>query len=711
MAEHKNKSIVPFIKSQIPKHITDSDSLFPSFLEAYYEWLNKPNNVQSVLYSISNVTDIDKSIDSFTDEFFSEYLNKFPKELLTNKSLTIKHIIDLYKAKGTPAAYKLLFKILYNKSVDLIFPGDYVFKPSDNKWVQDFTFFIEVRSGDVSSIVGEQIAVNSTNGVVYLFIERVKHVSDNFYQVFFDKNYIGTFQFGDTISYNGLLAVISPTTTKISIKQKGRGFKLGDIFYISDGLGSGTSIRVNKVDSNGGILSLLFIEYGVGYKSNFDFNISTAASTVVDTVVPGANTVANDYIQNIIDSGYVAKSNYYNVEYVDPLYIADIQSTFYNETATAIDDNAAILSVEIGTVAKYVGYFDNNHSFASDSIYIQDSEYYQSYSYILNTEMEFNEYKNTIKRLIHPVGFAMFGQREIKNTFNLGASLQNLINAFRLSLNDEATITDALTYSMICNYADSVSATDYALVVLTFYLADDFTVADALDSISITKQFFDTVSVADAIDYINRENPLNDSTSTVDVLNYSIGKDISDTFVANDGINNITTTKPIEDSFGLSDIAEKTITKIFGDSITVTDVLDSIIPVNLLLDATNPVTDLTLVSTSKVLNDEAIITDLLSSNINKVLTDVFGLSDLVAYEITKSFADSVSQTDSINSINTDKVLTETVALGESYSFNLSTSLSDSASPDDTGTVWINPYVLDNTGYFAEDYMDGISVFT
>jgi len=66
-------------------------------------------------------------------------------------------------------------------------------------------------------------------------------------------------------------------------------------------------------------------------------------------------------------------------------------------------------------------YLDNN-GFLSDRKYIQDSYYYQDYSYVIKTSKTVETWKDIVAKILHPAGFAFFGQVKI-NSF---ASIQKL---------------------------------------------------------------------------------------------------------------------------------------------------------------------------------------------------------------------------------------------------------------------------------------------
>jgi hypothetical protein len=56
------------------------------------------------------------------------------------------------------------------------------------------------------------------------------------------------------------------------------------------------------------------------------------------------------------------------------------------------------------------GLFTTADGFVSDKKYIQDSKFYQKFSYVLRTGRSISDWKNAFIRLIHPAGFNFFGQ-------------------------------------------------------------------------------------------------------------------------------------------------------------------------------------------------------------------------------------------------------------------------------------------------------------
>lgn len=135
MIENNNLTSL-LIPSQLPEHIRDDPAYanFVLFLQAYYEWMEQNGNVTERTKNLTSYIDIDSSTSEFLNYFYNDFLSYFPEELLVDKTEVVKLAKELYKSKGTPASYQLLFRILYNMDVDFFYTKDAVLKASNGKW-------------------------------------------------------------------------------------------------------------------------------------------------------------------------------------------------------------------------------------------------------------------------------------------------------------------------------------------------------------------------------------------------------------------------------------------------------------------------------------------------------------------------------------------------------------------------------------------------
>ena len=99
------------------------------------------------------------------------------------------------------------------------------------------------------------------------------------------------------------------------------------------------------------------------------------------------------------------------------LPVADKITTSSSATAIVHFANPASLRATIGAVATTSGRYVTDRSKISEvSNRIQDSNYYQDYSYVVKIGQSINVWRNSVKRAIHPAGWNVFGEIIISNS-------------------------------------------------------------------------------------------------------------------------------------------------------------------------------------------------------------------------------------------------------------------------------------------------------
>lgn len=525
-----NKSLVPFIKGQIPPHISDSTSLLIPFMEAYYEWMHLKGNNYDVLNSLSELHDIDKSLVKFTEEFQNEYLKNFPANFITDKALTIKHIGDLYKSKGTPAAVKLLIKMILGKESEIFYPSTQILRASDGEWIQDNSILVKIIKGGVFDIVGQSVKIATTQLTFTSVVERVRATSTvDVYEVFLERKLIYDITENTIISYKDVVLQSLKTVTSYKIINSGKGFKIGQLFEVVSANGSGAFAKVKSVTSTGGIKSLQLIKFGFGYESDFISNVSSKKS-LSNVLEQFPNLIDN--VSGISDEGTINAVDYYDATYADNSYVGQILTSFKSGSALEVDKSSATIQFNLGNKLKYPGYYNSNRGFLSDNIYLQDSFYYQLYSYVVKIDEVIEKYKTQVESTVHPAGLKLFGEYTIKNKFELNSQLKFILSFFRLALSDSIESLDKFSLLLTKGFNDSVSPSDF-------------------NKITFTKKLLDSILSVDTPRYTFTKM-LGDSISPLDLP--------SKTF-----------TKKLVDSANLSEFAKFTTTLNKSDSISVTD--------------------------------------------------------------------------------------------------------------------------------------------
>ena len=122
---------------------------------------------------------------------------------------------------------------------------------------------------------------------------------------------------------------------------------------------------------------------------------------------PSVTPANNDAVQAaIFDDDVVFVNNDYQTpgtDYTEEVY-SDSGTTKYRLNFTSALANNDV----VRTYAK--GLFTTVNGFLSDKKFLQDSYYYQQFSYVLKTGKNVADWKNAFTRLVHPAGFKFFGE-------------------------------------------------------------------------------------------------------------------------------------------------------------------------------------------------------------------------------------------------------------------------------------------------------------
>ena len=132
----------------------------------------------------------------------------------------------------------------------------------------------------------------------------------------------------------------------------------------------------------------------------------TPTNTITVSGTPTVVSGNNDATQALIfDDDIVFVNNVYQTPGTD--YVEEVYSdttTKYRLTFTSALANGDVVK----TYPK--GLFTTANGFLSNKKFIQDSYYYQKFSYVLKTGKNIADWKNAFTRLVHPAGFIFFGE-------------------------------------------------------------------------------------------------------------------------------------------------------------------------------------------------------------------------------------------------------------------------------------------------------------
>lgn len=166
--------------------------------------------------------------------------------------------------------------------------------------------------------------------------------------------------------------------------------------------------------------------------------------------------------------------------YADGAYVGTVDRQFFIDAADTISGNPALLNVSLGAIAKYPGYYKTNDGFLDDSMFIQDSYYYQAFAYVLKIDEQLESYASVVRGMLHPAGMAMFGEYSINNNIALGVALTSLVKSLGITLYDIFDPVDEGTTYWFWKDLNTEQNIAEVFEKLVFYkvLEDSFTMTD-----------------------------------------------------------------------------------------------------------------------------------------------------------------------------------------------------------------------------------------
>lgn len=325
-----NNSIVSFVDSQLPAFIREDNPKFGAFLKAYYEWLETSTtedaNGNGTLYhtkKLPDYNDIDRTTDEFLEYFKRDLLPYFPKEIALDERKLIKQAREFYAKNGTIESIQFLFRVLYDKEVDIFYPKEQILRASDGKWnlpqafrlivsAQNSSFNIELieKKQAIGSISKARCIIESANKVVDRTLNR------EIFEVYVS-NVNKLFRNGENLTvvydYDALgnpltfSAKIIGSLSNIKVDSKNQGLRyrglerdsFGNIIYQGDpvvligGLAN-TAEAIEAVAyvanvSSGQIKSVTVIDGGYGFR--VDPNTKIAVISAPGDIGTGANLI------------------------------------------------------------------------------------------------------------------------------------------------------------------------------------------------------------------------------------------------------------------------------------------------------------------------------------------------------------------------------------------------------------------------------------
>ena len=290
-----------FVKDQFPAFYAEEGIVFKEFLGAYYEYLETTGKTLDIARNQLEYRDIDKTTAEFLDQFKKTYLADLPGLIKSDDRLTIKNILDFYKAKGSQRSIQLLFRILFDDAATVHYPSEDVIRPSDAKFFLPRYIEVYAPSYDkLKSLEGIEIIGATTQAKAFVETISTKLLNGIRTNVLRLSNVRGDFNRGEVISKSsdGIqddMPVITGSLSDITVTLGGSNNQIGDVFNITSVTGKQGKARVTGIDDATGLVSFTLNDGGFGFTNNTTFTTIDINSQNIqlDNIINAAQSYSN----------------------------------------------------------------------------------------------------------------------------------------------------------------------------------------------------------------------------------------------------------------------------------------------------------------------------------------------------------------------------------------------------------------------------------
>lgn len=451
------------VEGQLPAFVKQDHETFVAFMEAYYEYMEQQGKPYEIIGNLNNYVNLDKTTDEFLNYFKKQFAEDIPEAIFqnANKPFVLKHIRDFYRAKGSEKSFQFLFRLLYKEEISFYFPGSDMLRTSDGNYGKSEILRVidTSTSEDVFEFTGKKIT-GQTSGATAIVENVLKENIGRFVvSTIFLSGVIGTFQSNEIVSDGEHDFLTGGMVIDTEVTKAGCGYKVGDrVPLTNEGLGSSAFIRIKEI-TTGSVKDTIITNGGTGYKIGDKLDIDNTDKLAID------GRTASVIVKEVDNNGAILKLEIENtgrgyigiptmsggsgegaiLSFVEPgTNISGVKSLdvidngFGYTTPPTLDFTGLGNDVEKAEATVIIGGYENEFGlkftgtdgFLSSDKYLQDSFYYQLFSYVITSGQTIDKWRDTIKRTVHPAGLALFGNFQIISNISMPLQLTGLSEPF-----------------------------------------------------------------------------------------------------------------------------------------------------------------------------------------------------------------------------------------------------------------------------------------
>jgi len=390
------------VDSFVPDHIQANFPELIAFVRAYLSYLEESNLSGYYQNTLPEQRDIRQQDEQFLRRIEKEIGLFVPRDYQADSKIFYDRISDLWRSKGSQESIETFFRLFLDDPVQVRLPWDQVLIPSDGRWVQDDKIRVSSINGDPNEFAGKQIVqIESFATATVSKVERRVYSDGIVWELtLVNGTIVGEFFEKSTISANedlSLRAEIYRSASDLTIDSGGTNYEINDRIFLKGYEGITFVAFVSRIDEDTGeILDVRFSNYGSGNTPEH---------------IKESNTTEEYYLEDFLLYEYDSPNQQVG------------QSTLEFEIET-LSGSGAQFTIEYAPIIRTEGRYIGVKGQLSESIVLQDSFFYQRYSYEVITNFPLDLWQGPIKRTISPAGTIVFGNVRVTDQLELGIEPQ-----------------------------------------------------------------------------------------------------------------------------------------------------------------------------------------------------------------------------------------------------------------------------------------------
>jgi len=514
----------PFVSSLIdsfvPDHVRANYPDLIAFIAAYLDYLETSNLSGYYQNTLPQQRNIESQDEQFLRRIEQEIGLFVPREYEATPRVFYNKISELWRSKGSTEAVETFFRLFLNDTVQVRFPWDFVLKPSDGRWQAPEKIRVSLISGDPEAFASRRVEQLEEYGFTTVTrVERKVYADQTIYELtILRSDTVGEFKVGNRIATEdrSTIGEIYNSVSNIVIESPGSGYSVGDRIRLEGRSRISFEARVTDVDEIGAIQNVSILDFGSG----------TTPEHILDSRSSGQyflnefgifQYVGEDRQLDLADNVDISEDSFtgFTQNYTEGIYFSQPYSgtalfsstdlSLINQALTesdiqvfpsdlvpspsyqidTTDGNGAAFSLEFSPIVETSGYYDGVRGQLSEAIVLQDSEFYQKFSYEVVTSYSYDRWIEPLKNHVHPSGTKPFGL--INKIERLDPSVEifsddvlkalqtdrvstpeNVKISFTKRLEDRASFSETFTTALSIprRYTDSALTSDSGLVIL-----------------------------------------------------------------------------------------------------------------------------------------------------------------------------------------------------------------------------------------------------